>query len=85
LYSGSELNSLIPILGLITSTILEFVSLWQVEIVAWNADENFEFPFFAVVVNKYAARDFWYAVNMVGWALNGGLSLCFGVEPVDCA
>jgi hypothetical protein len=68
---GVELNPLIPILGLIVSTILEFVSLWQIEIVAWNTDENFEFPFYALVVNKYVARDFWYAVNMVGWALMG--------------
>jgi hypothetical protein len=65
------MNPLIPILGLIFSTILEFVSLWQVEIVSWNTDENFEFPFFAIVVNKWWARDFFYAVNVVGWILMG--------------
>jgi hypothetical protein len=65
------LNPIIPILGLILSTILEFVSLWQVEIVAWNTDEEFEFPFYALRVNKYVARDFWYAINMISWGLMG--------------
>jgi len=58
-----------PIVLLLFSTVLEFVSLWQVEIVWWNTDENFEFPFFAKVVSKYWARDFWYAVNILGWFL----------------
>jgi hypothetical protein len=58
-------------LGLILSTALQFVSLWQVEIVSWNRDKNFEFPFFSLVVNKWWARDFWYAVNVMGWALMG--------------
>jgi len=53
------------------STALEFVSLWQIEIVAWNTDEEFEFPFFLIKVNKWVARDFWYAVNVLGWILMG--------------
>ena len=54
---------------LVLATILEFVSLWQIEIVSWNTDENFEFPFFAKIVNKWVARDFWYAVQIIGWIL----------------
>lgn len=63
------MNLLIPIIGLMVSTMLEFVSLWQVEIVSWNQDENFEFPFFALVINKWWARDFFYAINIFGWIL----------------
>ena len=65
------MNPLIPILGLIFSTILEFVSLWQVEIVSWNTDENFEFPFFAIVVNKWWGTRLFLHVNVVCWILMG--------------
>ena len=58
-----------PITLLVLSTILEFVSLWQIEIISWNKDQYFEFPFFALTINKWVARDFWYAVNILGWIL----------------
>lgn len=51
------------------SMALLMASLWQVEIVAWNQDEFFEFPFFLIVINKWWARDFWYAVNMASWIM----------------
>ena len=60
---------LIPILGLMLSTALEFVSLWQIEIVSWNQDEMFEFPFFMWICNKWVARDIWYAVQIAAWCL----------------
>jgi hypothetical protein len=58
-----------PVIGLITSTVLEFVSLWQIEIATGWSDETFEFPFFSLAVNKWWARDFWYAINIVAWVL----------------
>jgi hypothetical protein len=51
------------------STMLEFVSLWQIEIVSWNQDEFFEFPFFLFICNKWVARDIWYAVQVIAWLL----------------
>lgn len=63
------MDVVIPVLGLMTSTMMVFVSLWQVEIVSWNQDEEFEFPFFILAINKWWARDFWYAVNVIGWVL----------------
>lgn len=59
---------LIPILGLMVSTMLEFVSLWQIEILWW-CDETWEAPFFWVTLSRAAARDLWYAIQMFAWCL----------------
>jgi hypothetical protein len=63
------MDPLIPVVGLMASTMMEFVSLWQIEIATGWADDTFEFPFFAFVVNKWWARDFFYAVNILGWII----------------
>ncbi len=63
------MNFILPIAGLIAAVSLLWVSLWQIEIVSWNRDEMFEFPFFLLKVNKWVARDFWYLVNVIGFIL----------------
>jgi len=65
----AEWEIIVAIGLLVFATILEFVSLWQIEIVSWNTDESFEFPFFAKIMNKWIARDIWYAVQIMGWIL----------------
>jgi hypothetical protein len=63
------MNFILPIAGLIAAVTMLWVSLWQIEIVSWNKDEYFEFPFFLLRVNKWTARDFWYLINVSGFIL----------------
>ena len=60
---------LIPILGLMLSAILEFVSLWQLEILEWDNDNTWDAPFYLFKLQRYVARDLWYAVQVFAWCL----------------
>jgi len=62
----------LAIIGLMLSTALEFVSLWQIEIATgWDTDmTGFQFPFFlGGTVNRWWARDVWYTVNILAWII----------------
>lgn len=63
---------LIPIFGLLLSCTFLWTSLWQIEICTVRVAEgsDFDFPFFiGGKINKWAARDFWYTANVIGWVL----------------
>jgi hypothetical protein len=72
-----------PVFAIIISVVLIMAILWQVEIVSWNEDEFFEFPFFFLVVNKWAARDFWYAMTIPAWLLGSWGFYELGARSVD--
>ena len=63
---------LLSFAGVVLSAVLIVASLWQIEIcTGWvKDDQGFDFPFYLRKgVNRWLARDFWYAVNVTGWAL----------------
>jgi len=56
--------------GLVLSTALVFAGLWQIEIITgWDPDDVYDFPFYWGRLNKWVARDLWYAIIIVGWLL----------------
>jgi len=60
------------VIGLMASTMLEFVSLWQIEIcTGWDTDATgFQPPFgLNLKINRWWARDFWYSINIAAWII----------------
>jgi hypothetical protein len=55
--------------GVILSGLLIMASLWQIEIATGWVTDTFNFPFFLWRVDKWLARDFWYAISLCAWAL----------------
>lgn len=61
-----------PIIGLILSIFLTLAALYQLEIVLiWvsRGRQVFEFPFFLWSTSVWIARDIWYGVLVIGWAI----------------
>ena len=60
------------IIGLTLSAFLILASLYQLEIILIRVTQDrftFEFPFFLLTTNLWFARDIWYFVMILGWAL----------------
>ena len=67
-------------LGLAAASALMTASLWQVEIATGWAQDQFTFPFFIWQVDRWWARDFWYAINILSWFLGVATAYLLGLE-----